>query len=109
MFAMDSAPPGFLGKLPFLCTPSGPTIIETEVAGIPFLDGLFSMLWDAARVEDSARLERVRAYLIIILSVARQAFIRKNRPDVEAQDTQLAQRFRVALDENFPRVLRVSD
>jgi AraC-like DNA-binding protein len=108
-FAMDSAHPGFLGKLPFLCTPSGPTIIETEVAGIPFLDGLFSMLWDAARVEDYARLERVRAYLIIILSVARQAFIRKNRPDVDVQDTQLAQRFRIALDENFSRMLRVSD
>jgi AraC family transcriptional activator of pobA len=108
-FAMDSAHPGFLGKLPFLCAPSGPMVVEVEPVEAPFLDGLFSLLWEAARVEDSVRPERVRAYLVIILSLARQVFNRQNRPYQDAHDTKLAQRFRVALDENFPRLLRVSD
>jgi AraC-like DNA-binding protein len=109
LFAMDSAHPGFLGKLPFLCEPSGPMLVEVDQQEAPFLDGLFSLLWDAARVDDSVRTERVRAYLVIILSVARQVFNRRNRTDRDVHDTQLAQRFRVALDENFPRLLRVSD
>jgi AraC-like DNA-binding protein len=108
-FAMDSAHPGFLGKLPFLGSPFGPMIVRTDLVEFPFTDGLFSLLWDAARTEDSARADRVRAYVVIILSLARQLFTRENSLCEEASDTQLAQRFRVALDENFPRLLRVSE
>jgi AraC-like DNA-binding protein len=108
-FGMDSAHPGFLAKLPFLYAPSGPMIVEAEPHEFPFTEALFSLLWEAARIEDSARPERVRAYLVIILSVARQIFNRHNRRAEDARDTQLEQRFRVALDENFPRLLRVAD
>ena len=108
-FAMDSAHPGFLGKLPFLYAASGPMIVETNPASIPFLEDLFTLLWESARLEDSTRVERVRAYLIIILSVARQVYNRHHHTGANAHDTELAQRFRVALDENFPRMLRVSD
>jgi AraC-like DNA-binding protein len=109
LFAMDSAHPGFLGKLPFLYAPSGPMIVEAGTASIPFLDRLLSQLWETARVEDSDRIERVRAYLVIILSVARQVFNRQNRTGTDTYETELAQRFRVALDENFPSLLRVAD
>ncbi len=109
-FHADTDYPGLIGRLDFL-----------HEAACPLLDLLgrdsedmsrnFTHLLEEAANELPGRDDIVRALITIILSKARQHFhVRTQRVSrAETPIATLAQRFRIALDKNFPRLQKVSD
>jgi AraC family transcriptional regulator, transcriptional activator of pobA len=109
-FHSDEEQPGILGRLSFLHEPVNPIIRFDEKTS-----GEMTEHFDQLLKESSSTLEErddiVRALITIILSKTRRQFATVSRPAPapEAYSSTLSRRFRLALDQHFPRVLRVSD
>jgi AraC-like DNA-binding protein len=109
-FAVSSDHPGLLAKMPFLYAGPLDPILHLEPREARRIDSIFRQLHDGAADEAPGRDDLVRAYLTILLTSARQFFDRrapeKNSPP--AADL-LSRRFRLALEEHFPRLLEVGE
>lgn len=109
-FNADADYPGLIGRLPFLQEAECPLLAlagaEAEDMGRHFAQ----LLAEAAR-ELPGRDDIVRAFITIILSKVRQHLhLQANpTPGVAPAAAALPRRFRVALDQNFPKLLKVSD
>lgn len=115
-FHADTDYPGLLGRLSFLHEPVRPILAFTAEEAVEMGQHFRQLLNEAARPL-VGRDDIVRALITIILSKVRRHL--EGRPRVgEAVEPSapgataamaLAQRFRLALDQNFPRLLKVSD
>ncbi len=110
-FAISSENPGLLGKMPFLYARASDPILYLDVAEGRRVDELFAQLHADGAEATPGRDDIVRAYLTILLTYARQAFARRapessaNAPVADL----LSRRFRLALEEHFPRLLEVNE
>lgn len=115
-FYADANHPGLLGRLPFLHDMAMP-MIALEGAPAREMDELFHRLLEEAGRSEMGTEDIVRALMTIVLSKARQHLVRiqetqaANLSSAVRADAvhPLAQRFRVALEQNFPKLLKVSD
>ena len=116
-FNADANHPGLLGRMPFLHDMAMP-MLELEGVAAREMDELFQRLLDEPKRPEIGLDDIVRALMTIILSKARQHM--KRRQDAERSGAPaasgraeavhpLSQRFRVALEQNFPKLLKVSD
>ena len=110
-FAVNSDHPGLLGKMPFLYTGAIDPILHLDTREGRRMDETFRHLQTGAAEEAPGRDDLVRSYLTIILTLARQAFARRQlTASTSAPITDLlARRFRLALEEHFPRLLEVTE
>lgn len=108
-FNADADYPGLLGRLPFLHEVACPLLALAGSDAADMARHFAQLLSEAAR-EMPGRDDIVRAYITIILSKTRQHLLtREHVARVEPGPSALPQRFRIALDKNFPKLLRVSD
>lgn len=109
-FAVTSDQPGLLAKMPFLYAGPLDPILHLDAREGRRIDRVFSQLHGEAAEPAPGRDDLVRAYLTILLTLARQAFDRRN-PEATAAPTAdlLSRRFRLALEEHFPRLVEVGD
>jgi AraC-like DNA-binding protein len=111
-FMVNSENPGFFGRLPFLRAGATEPILRLDAAEGARMDALFRELRLAAADPAPGRDDMVRAYLTIMLTLVRRVWLRgqaaQAKPEPREGDT-LACRFRLALEENFPRMLAVRD
>jgi len=116
-FNADANHPGLLGRMPFLHDMTMP-MLAFEGAAAREMDELFQRLIEESSRPEIGLEDIVRALMTIILSKARQHM--KRLQEAEATEGAalrgradavhpLAQRFRVALEQNFPKLLKVSD
>lgn len=109
-FNADADYPGLLGRLPFLHEIACPLLALAGSDAEDMARHFAQLLAEAAR-EMPGRDDIVRATITIILSKTRQHLL--TREEVAraepAAGSSLPQRFRIALDKNFPKLLRVSD
>lgn len=61
------------------------------------------------RIDAPGRIDLVRAYLTIILGLARRFYDRRARPTTPVAPDRLVPRFRLALEQHFPRLLEVGE
>lgn len=109
-FGVNTDHPGLLTKMPFLYSGPVAPILHLDPAEGRRIDELFRHLHSEAADPAPGRDDLVRAYLTIILTLARQAFDRRAPAAAPAVPADLlARRFRLALEENFPRLLEVGD
>lgn len=116
-FNADANYPGLLGRMAFLHDMTMP-MLPLEGAAAREMDELFRRLLEEAGQPELGVEDIVRAIMTIILSKARQHLKRLQAKEAAASGTSagraeavcpLAQRFRVALEQNFPKLLKVSD
>ncbi|AHF90633.1 DNA-binding domain-containing protein, AraC-type [Opitutaceae bacterium TAV1] len=110
-FHSDSDYPGLLGRLPFLHEPVVPILHFSGREATEMGQHFGQLLAEAARPL-VGRDDIVRALITIILSKIRRHLETPGKPEPAhpaPAATSLAQRFRMALDQQFPRLLRVSD
>ncbi len=114
-FNADGSAAGLLGRLPFLHDMPMP-MVPLEGAEAREMDELFQRLLDEAAQPDLGLEDIVRGWMTVILAKARQQVRRLEEAEAAAGAAAraetvypLAQRFRVALEQNFPRLLKVSD
>ena len=121
-FNADANYPGLLGRMPFLHDMVMPSL-ALDGSAAREMDELFQRLLDESSRPDVGLEDIVRALMTIILSKARQHLKRAQEAEAAAGLTTaasaaggraeavypLAQRFRVALEQNFPKLLKVSD
>ncbi len=116
-FNADANHPGLLGRMPFLHDMAMP-MLSLEGAAAREMDESFQRLLEESSRPDIGLEDIVRALMTIILSKARQHMKRMQDAEVSVGPVgrgraeavhPLAQRFRVALEQNFPKLLKVSD
>lgn len=114
-FNADALHPGLLGRMPFLHDMTMP-MLPLEGAAAREMDELFRRLLEESTRPEIGLEDIVRALMTIILSKARQHLKRAQETANGAAASAgaeavypLAQRFRVALEQNFPKLLKVSD
>lgn len=111
-FLANSEHPGFLGRLPFLLGDATEPTLRLDEAEGARVDDVFRELRRAAADFSPGRDDLVRAYLTVLLTLIRRAWLRvqATRAVREAPaENPLACRFRLALEENFPRLLAVHE
>jgi AraC-like DNA-binding protein len=109
-FGVNTDHPGLLTKMPFLYGGPVEPILHLDAAEGRKIDELFRHLHSEAAEPAPGRDDLVRAYLTIILTLARQAFDRRApAAALPVPADLLARRFRLALEEHFPRLLEVGD
>ena len=110
-FMVSAEQPGLLGRMPFLqATHENPVLYLDESEGAR-MNRLFQQLRDDSADPAPGRDDIVRAYVTLILTQIRQAYLRRSLSSApqRAEDDTLAQRFRLALEEHFPEILEVGD
>lgn len=118
-FNADTNHPGLLGRMSFLHDMTMP-ILPLEGAAAREMDEIFEHLLDEANRPEIGVEDIVRALMTIILSKSRQHLKRLRESGVVGPPAApttgraesvypLSQRFRVALEQNFPKLLKVSD
>jgi AraC-like DNA-binding protein len=110
-FAVSSENPGLLGKMPFLYSGGLDPILHLDEKEGARIDRAFRQLDAEAGEPAPGRDDLVRAYVTIILTLARQFFARRTTEPAASPPAAdlLARRFRQALEEHFPRLLEVSE
>lgn len=107
----ESAQPDLVGRLSNLHEVEKPLLFFTGAERAE-MNGLFSVLLAEAAQNDPVINDVVRAYIVIILAKIRR-HLRQQAGDTGLATTPnrkpLTLRFRHALEEHFPRLLRVSD
>ncbi len=110
-FNADADYPGLIGRLPYLHEAACPLLSLSGLDADDMARHFAQLLTEAARVLPG-RDDIVRAFITIILSKTRRHLHTREqtatRP-AEAVAAGLPQRFRIALDQNFPKLLKVSD
>ncbi len=111
-FNADADYPGLLGRLPYLHETERP-LLALSGKEAEDMAGHFTHLLREAAHELPGRDDIVRAFITVILSKTRQLLhLRAHEQQAPRQVpvvTGLPQRFRIALDQNFPKLLKVSD
>lgn len=119
-FNADANYPGLIGRMPFLHDMVMP-MIALDGAAAREMDELFQRMLDEVSRPDLGLEDIIRAMMTIVLSKSRQHLKRLHEAEVAAAGASgqaglradgvypLAQRFRVALEQNFPKLLKVSD
>lgn len=110
-FHSDADHPGLLGRLSFLHEPVDPVIHFDGKVACEMGQHFTQLLEDASRPY-VGRDDIVRALITIILSKIRRHLEMAGKPVSDqggAAAAALSHRFRTALDQNFPRLLKVSD
>lgn len=110
-FNADADYPGLIGRLPYLHEAACP-MLSLSGSEAEDMSRHFSQLLVEASREMPGRDDIVRAYITIILSKTRQHLQTREQAEPRAAEpvvTGLPQRFRIALDQNFPKLLKVSD
>lgn len=109
-FAVTSDNPGLLGKMPFLYAGTVDPILRLDSREAASIDRAFAQLQAQATELAPGRDDLVRAYLTILLTLARQFFARRAKGAAPAPVADfLTRRFRHALEEHFPRLLEVGE
>jgi len=111
LFSVSSENPGILGKLPFLYSGAVEPILQMNAGENRQIERVFRCLHAEATEPAPGRDDLVRAYLTIVLTLARQFFSRRARQAEVSPPVAdlLSRRFRLALEEHFPRLLSVGD
>jgi AraC-like DNA-binding protein/mannose-6-phosphate isomerase-like protein (cupin superfamily) len=111
-FLVNAENPGLFGRLPFLHAETFDPVLHFDPAEMERMNGLFRELRTAAADGAPGRDDMVRAYLTIMLTHTRRVWMRTHdghaEPNAGTGDL-LACRFRLALEENFPQMLTVSE
>jgi AraC-like DNA-binding protein len=108
-FNADTDYPGLIGRLPYL-QENGCPLLALAGRDAAEMSALFEQLLNEAARELPGRDDIVHACITIILSRTRQHLVtREVVARSEPAAATLPQRFRVALDKNFPRLLKVSE
>ena len=110
-FNADADYPGLIGRLPYLHEAERPMIALSGSDAEDMSRHFAQLLVEAAR-EMPGRDDIVRAYITIILSKTRQHLQAREQSEPRVAEPVVAglpQRFRIALDQNFPKLLKVSD
>ncbi len=114
-FNVDANHPGLLGRMTFLHDLDMP-MLPMEGRDARDMDELFQRMLEEASRAEAGRDDIVRALMTIVLAKARRHLLCGQADDAsksgvapENHSRPLAQRFRVALEQNFPRLLKVSD
>jgi AraC-like DNA-binding protein len=116
-FNADANYPGLLGRMPFLHDMTMP-MLSLEGAEAREMDDLFQRMLEESSHQDLGLDDIVRALMTLVLSKARRHLKRLQERQVAVGEVPtdrteavcpLAQRFRVALEQNFPKLLKVSD
>lgn len=110
-FAVTSDHPGLLAKMPFLYSGAVPPILQLDAKEGARVDRAFRQLYAEAAEPGPGRDDLVRAYLTILLTLARQFFAHRAPEDAATPPVAdlLARRFRHALEEHFPQLLEVGE
>jgi AraC-like DNA-binding protein/mannose-6-phosphate isomerase-like protein (cupin superfamily) len=110
-FSVNSDHPGMLAKMPFLYSGSVDPILRLEPAESRRINEVFLKLHEQAAEPEPGREDLVRAYLTILLTLARQFFARRPASSTTPAPVAdlLSRRFRLALEEHFPRLLEVAE
>lgn len=109
-FAVTSDHPGLLAKMPFLYAGAPDPILHLDAKEGARIDRAFRQLHAEATEPGPGRDDLVRAYLTILLTLARQFFAQRTPGDAPAAPVDLlARRFRHALEEHFPRLLEAGE
>jgi len=112
-FALSPINLGILTKIPYLYRNGADPTLRLGPGEADNLCQLFRQLRDTTQTEHSgARNEILRAYLTIILTFTSQLYearIRSLEPGGKETGDPLVRTFRLVLEENFPRLLKVSD
>ena len=110
-FAVTSDNPGLLSKMPFLYSDALNPILHLDAKEGARVDRVFRHLYADAGESAPGRDDLVRAYLTILLSLARQFFARRAPGETASPPVAdlLARRFRQALEEHFPQLLEVGE
>jgi AraC family transcriptional activator of pobA len=112
-FALSPINLGILTKIPYLYRDGVDPTLRLGPAAADNLCQLFRQLRDTTQTErSSARNEILRAYLTIILTFTSQLYearLRDLPTDGRETGDPLVRTFRLVLEENFPRLLKVSD
>ncbi|HEY9247485.1 MAG TPA: AraC family transcriptional regulator, partial [Rariglobus sp.] len=105
----ESDRPSVLGRFAYLHESDSP-LLTLSGAEQAEMTALFNCLLKEAAQNEPGRDDVVRAYIMIVLAKARRWLTTKagGAPDARAAKT-LTLRFRHALEEHFPRLLKVSD
>lgn len=115
-FYANADEPGLLGRLDYLY--GGVPLLTLNGRSAKEMSQWFTLLYEEAGQNLPGRDDIVRALITIILTRGRQhhesnraatAVIGPAPQAAQASGSLLAQRFRVALEQNFPNVLKVSD
>lgn len=105
----DSDRAGMLARFGYLHESEKP-LLETEGEARAEMTTLFESLLKEAACAEPGRDDVVRAYIMIILAKAGRWLTAQNGGQIEnLTPKSLALRFRHALEEHFPRLLKVSD
>lgn len=108
-FNTDTDTPGLFGRLPYLNENGCPLLALAGADANDMARHFAQLLTEAAR-ELPGRDDIVHAYITIILCKTRQHLLtRETVARAEPSVSSLPQRFRLALDKNFPRLQKVSD
>ncbi len=110
-FAVTSDNPGLLGKMPFLYSRAVDPILHLDPVEGRRIDQAFRQLHAEAAEPAPGRDDLVRAYLTILLTLARQCFARRS-PELASPPPVadlLSRRFRLAVEEHFPQLLEVGE
>lgn len=114
-FNVDANHPGLLGRMAFLHDLAMP-MLPLEGRDASDMDELFQRMLEEASRAEAGRDDIVRALITIVIAKARRHLLcRQSAVPEKSESAQenparpLAQRFRVALEQNFPRLLKVSD
>jgi AraC-like DNA-binding protein len=110
-FSASSENPGLLGKMTFLYSGAAEPILYLDADEGRRIDQLFEQLHADGAAAAPGRDDLVRAYFTILLTHARQAFARRAPASASATTVTdlLSRRFRLALEEHFPRLLEVNE
>ena len=105
----DSAQPGLLGRFSYLHETEKPLLSLTGKEQAE-MNSLFSILLTEAAQNEPGRDDVVRAYIMIVLAKARRWLMKQSGDaPTDLATKSLTLRFRHALEEHFPRLLKVSD
>ncbi len=110
-FNADTTLPGFLGRMTFLHDLALP-MLALDGAAAREMDELFQRLLEENARPDLGLDDIIRALLTLVLAKARrhlEAAAAASAENRAATAVPLARRFRVALEQNFPKLLKVSD
>lgn len=109
-FGVNSEYPGLLAKMPFLYGGKVDPILFLDASEGERVEQIFRELYRDAADPAPGRDDLVRAYLTILLTFARQRFARLHPENVATPIADLlSRRFRLALEEHFPRLLEVGE
>lgn len=101
--------PSALGRFAYLHEAEKPLLPLTGQERVE-MNGLFGSLLNEAAQNEPGRDDVVRAYLMIVLAKARRWLLRQTGTVSGARTANsLSLRFRQALEDHFPRLLKVSD